>query len=195
MRFVLGRLTPSGQLLSMSLYICSGKRTRGKLPAPVEEVPVCSPEEIIPSQLIFPTDGPVVIESIETGLNIPCAKPYRDPSPQVFPSYSIPVQSTPHADMIFAYFDFLETEPLSHISPEDFKFLENKGCFHIPQRPILDDLVREYFLHVHPGLPVIDERRFWEMYLSGGRRPECRKIPLFLFRAMLFVSCAVSALQ
>jgi hypothetical protein len=95
--------------------------------------------------------------------------------------------------MIFAYFDFLEMESLSHIAPEDFKFLENKGCFHIPQRPILDDLVREYFLHVHPGLPVVDERLFWDMYFLGGRRPECRKISLFLFRAMLFVSCSVSA--
>jgi hypothetical protein len=94
--------------------------------------------------------------------------------------------------MIFAYFDFLKAETLSHIAPEDFKFLEYKGCFHIPPRPILDDLVREYFLHVHPVLPVIDERLFWEMYFPGRRRTGDRKLPLFVFRAMLFVSCSVS---
>jgi len=174
---------------------------RGKPPAPTQEVPVGSPEDILPSQLILPTGGSpanslnrftLAVESIETGPDISSAKPYRAPSPRPFPGYSASAQLTPYADMIFAYFDFLETESLSHIAPEDFKFLENKGCFHIPQRPILDDLVREYFLHVHPGLPVVDERLFWEMYLLGGRRPECRKVPLFLFRAMLFVSCSVS---
>ncbi|KAL2065772.1 hypothetical protein VTL71DRAFT_3442 [Oculimacula yallundae] len=100
--------------------------------------------------------------------------------------------SSLHPDMIYSYFDFIEAETFSHIAPEDFKFLEFKGCFHLPSRPILDDLVREYFLHVHPVLPIIDERAFWELYFprdDNKRRSTDQKIPLFVFRAMLFVSC------
>lgn len=94
--------------------------------------------------------------------------------------------------MIFSYYGFLEADTLSHIAPDDFKFLEHKGCFHIPSRPILDDFVREYFLHVHPGLPLTDEREFWELYLGDEqviRKP--KKLSLFLFRAMMFASCSV----
>ncbi|CZR58614.1 uncharacterized protein PAC_08506 [Phialocephala subalpina] len=97
-------------------------------------------------------------------------------------------QSSSHIDVIFSYYGFLESEPLSHIPPEDFKFLENKGCFHVPSRPVLDEFIKEYFLHVHPVLPILDERMFWEMYLCGGRigAPSTMRLSLFLFRAILF---------
>jgi hypothetical protein len=94
--------------------------------------------------------------------------------------------------MIFSYYGFLEADTLSHIAPGDFKFLEHKGCFHIPSPPILDDFVREYFLHVHSGLPILNERNSWELYLGepqGHKEPQ--KLYLFLFRAMLFASCSV----
>ncbi|TVY82013.1 Cutinase transcription factor 1 beta, partial [Lachnellula suecica] len=65
-----------------------------------------------------------------------------------------------------------------------------EGCFHIPSRPILDDFVREYFLHVHPGLPIVKEREFGELYLGDQRtQGKLKKISLFLFKAMLFASC------
>lgn len=95
-------------------------------------------------------------------------------------------------DMIYSYYDFIETESISHLAPEDVKFLEYKGCFHLPARPVLDELVREYFLHVHPVFPVIDEKLFWEAYSPASTRNTEYKISLFVFRAMLFVSCAVS---
>lgn len=98
-----------------------------------------------------------------------------------------------HGDILYSYYDFIEAESISHIAPEDFKFLEYKGCFHLPARPPLDELVREYFLHVHPVFPLIDERMFWEAYslnpLGTMRSPF--KIPLLVFRAMIFVSCSV----
>ena len=94
--------------------------------------------------------------------------------------------------MIFSYYGFLEAGPLSHIPPEDFTFLEHKGCFHLPSRTILDEFIREYFLHVHPVLPILDERQFWDVYLADGRGH--KRMSLFLFRAMLFVSCSVRRL-
>lgn len=96
--------------------------------------------------------------------------------------------------MIYTYFDFIEAETFSHIAPEDFKFLEFKGCFHLPARSILDRVVRQYFLHVHPALPIIDERAFWEMYFpreGGAKRSPPKRITLFVLRAMLFVACSV----
>ena len=95
-------------------------------------------------------------------------------------------------DMLYSYYDFVEAESISHLSPDDFQFLEYKGCFHLPARSILDELVRQYFLHVHPVFPLIDEQLFWEAYKPVGMRPPQLKIPLFVFRAMLFVSCSVS---
>lgn len=97
-----------------------------------------------------------------------------------------------HTDMLYTYFNFVGTETWEHIAPEDFKFLECKGCFHLPSRPVLDELVHEYFLHVHPILPIINEQEFWNMYFSSDRQSTQGKIPLFVFRAMLFVSCSVS---
>jgi len=117
------------------------------------------------------------------------------PTPWPFAASTKPDQPavvTSHFDMIFSYYHFLEADTLSHIAPEDFKFLEHKGCFHVPSRPILDEFVREYFLHVHPALPILDERELWELYLGDQqlyRKP--KKLSLFLFRAMLFATCSV----
>lgn len=104
--------------------------------------------------------------------------------------------STSNLGVIFSYYSsFLDSEPLSHISPDDFKFLEYKGCLHLPVRSVLDSFVYEYFLHVHPCLPILNERDFWDTYLDDGRRPRQRKpIPLFVLRAMMFSSCSVRTL-
>ena len=96
-------------------------------------------------------------------------------------------------NVIFSYHGFLATGSFSHTPVTDFKFLETKGCFHVPSRPVLDEFVVEYFLHVHPMLPILDEGAFWDMYLSDGQLDQqAKKISLFTFRAMLFVASSVS---
>jgi hypothetical protein len=185
-------------VLMLRLYFHRGKRMRCEPTGSAEEVPACTPTETRESHLAPPAEisavmPPFAIESIEKKIpDFTIAGSYPLPSTQPFPPFNNSTQLSSQTDMMFAYFDFLEAETLSHIAPEDFKFLEYKGCFHLPSRPILDELVREYFLHVHPVLPVIDECTFWEMYFPNGRRAVHRKIPLFVFRAMLFVSCSVS---
>jgi hypothetical protein len=95
-------------------------------------------------------------------------------------------------DVIFSYYSFLESDLLSHISPQDVNFLESQGCFRVPTRPALDEFVQEYFLHVHPNLPMINEGTFWEMYTHQGFYPLDRpRLSLFVFQAMLFASCSV----
>lgn len=164
----------------------------------MEELLAGSSTEMQLSQLIQPIDTsatihPLAVESIEGGPAVTFSRP-RDLEPftRPFPILGRRAQPSLQTDMIFSYYDFLTADKWSHITPEDFGFLEYKGCFHLPSSPMLDDLVRECFLHVHPILPIIDEREFWEMYLPSRRPAGNRKISLFVFRAMLFVSCSVS---
>lgn len=103
------------------------------------------------------------------------------------------IPQTQPINVLFTHYSFLAVEPLSHIPSEDFNYLEAKGCFHLPSRPILDEFIKEYFLHVHPTLPILNERLMWEMFLGEGRIGlSTNKFPLFLFRSILFASCSVS---
>ncbi|KAF4946258.1 hypothetical protein FGADI_11335 [Fusarium gaditjirri] len=89
----------------------------------------------------------------------------------------------------YSYYPFL-TLDMSGLEPDDVHYLESRDCLSVPAPDALDDFVREYFLHVHPGLPLMDESQFWAIY-SGDKEP-CGQptISLFLFQAMLFASCS-----
>jgi hypothetical protein len=94
--------------------------------------------------------------------------------------------------VLFSYYPFLELDIMSHMSAQDVNFIEQQGCFRVPTRPALDEFVREYFLHVHPSLPIIDEGEFWNMYAHRGNLPPDRsRMSLFIFQAILFASCSV----
>lgn len=75
------------------------------------------------------------------------------------------------------------------LTAQDLAFLEAKGALHVPERPLLDEFMRQYFLHVHPMLPLIDEGDFWDTYQQTDAT---KLIPLLLFQAMVFASCTVS---
>lgn len=81
---------------------------------------------------------------------------------------------------------FIIDPDLSKLPPDDVSFLRQQGCLNVPPRPILDEFIREYFLHVHPMLPLMDECVFWEQY--GQKK---NKLSLFLIQAMMFASCSV----
>lgn len=83
---------------------------------------------------------------------------------------------------------FIATPELGHLSALDVRFMQLNGCFDLPPMPILNELVRMYFLHTHPIVPLLDEGDFWDSFsCSNGE-----KIPLLLFQAMVFAACAVS---
>ena len=104
-----------------------------------------------------------------------------------------PTQPRSRDHVISICYPFLETDFIPSIPPEDFEYLERIGCFQMPQRIHLDELLRAYFLYVHPHLPLINEGKFWEAYLSSqsGSRSASR-VSLFVFQAMLLVACSVS---
>ncbi|KAF4339003.1 cutinase transcription factor 1 beta [Fusarium beomiforme] len=91
--------------------------------------------------------------------------------------------------VLYSYYSFLVLD-MSGLEPDDVHYLESRSCLSVPAPDALDDFVREYFLHVHPGLPLLDEAIFWSIY-SGDQEPQCEStISLFLLQAMLFASCS-----
>ncbi|WYZ40890.1 hypothetical protein EsH8_IV_001231 [Colletotrichum jinshuiense] len=57
---------------------------------------------------------------------------------------------------------------------------------------MLDDFVEQYYLHIHPLIPLIDEGEFWDMYSQTEREGASDdKMSLLLFQTMLFSSCTL----
>lgn len=93
----------------------------------------------------------------------------------------------------YNYYPFLTLDNLCNCMPQDVDFMEAEGCFHLPTRSILDQIVRQYFLHIHPFLPLLNEGDFWEMYYNKrteGQEPH--KMSLLVFQSIMFASCNVS---
>ncbi|UPL04320.1 hypothetical protein LCI18_015254 [Fusarium solani-melongenae] len=90
----------------------------------------------------------------------------------------------------YYHFPFLTLGNLSQLPTHEVQFLEISGSLHLPCQPILLEFVRQYFLHVHPSLPILNEGDFWDMYLqtSNARIPG-QRISLLLFQAMLYSCC------
>ncbi|KAK6062775.1 cutinase transcription factor 1 beta (C6 transcription factor) [Seiridium cupressi] len=53
-------------------------------------------------------------------------------------------------------------------SPEDLEYLRVKGAFSVPSREVCDALIRTYFLHVHPLLPILDVTEFLTQFTQNG---------------------------
>ncbi|KAM5353382.1 hypothetical protein ACJ41O_000032 [Fusarium nematophilum] len=100
-------------------------------------------------------------------------------------------ESTPGAMMVpYSSYPFLTINNLADLSSQDLAFLEIKGALHVPVKPMLDEFVRQYFLHVHPTLPLLDEAQFWSAYRQDKPADPQAKIPLLVFQAMIFASCS-----
>ena len=76
--------------------------------------------------------------------------------------------------------------------PQDLQFLVNESCFLTPRRDLLDALVWEYFLNVHPLLPILNEADFWAAYHSTGRGSDSQgSLSIMVLQAIMFSSCDV----
>ncbi len=83
---------------------------------------------------------------------------------------------------------FLLSDGLKHLAPEDFAFLGSKGSLSVPDRAYTREFITQYFIRIHPILPVLDEVKFWRAFEGGSSE----KISLFVFQSLLFASCPVS---
>lgn len=97
------------------------------------------------------------------------------------------------ADVTYTYYPFIEVNNLSAIPPQDVSYLDLQGCLRVPTKPILDEFVKQFFLHVHPIMPLLNEGDFWEMYGSQSQGTHVStRISLLMLHAMLFSVCGVS---
>lgn len=79
---------------------------------------------------------------------------------------------------------------LPNIPPQDVNFLELQGCLRVPVRNLLDEFLQQYFLHVHPLLPLLNEGDFWDLYChSSNNGMPTERMSLLVFQAVLFASC------
>ena len=58
----------------------------------------------------------------------------------------------------------------------------------------MDEFMKQYFLFVHPFMPLLDEGDFWNVYQSQENANSTARgdYSLFVIQAMLFMSCPVS---
>lgn len=88
----------------------------------------------------------------------------------------------------FEEYDFLRDDMLS-LTNRDREFLASKGSFSLPSRELGNYFVEQFFKRIHPAAPVIDEAQFWRIWDGESGT----KFSLFVFQALLFASCPVSA--
>ncbi|KAJ6139441.1 hypothetical protein N7471_005927 [Penicillium samsonianum] len=65
----------------------------------------------------------------------------------------------------------LTSKTSASLSPEDKAYLQYKGVFNMPRKEICEELLRAYFHHVHPIMPVIDATTLPQLYPSGDGQP------------------------
>ncbi|KAI2630308.1 fungal-specific transcription factor domain-containing protein [Hypomontagnella submonticulosa] len=94
---------------------------------------------------------------------------------------------TINADITYSYYPFISLGNIHNIMPQDVNYLESQGCLRIPTRAILDEFVQQYFLHIHPIMPILNEGDFWDMYNQSSGEPT-QKVTLVFFQALLFSS-------
>lgn len=112
------------------------------------------------------------------------------------PKTSKSTTTSPGAETLFSSFSFMAHLDLEvkNIKGSDINSLESQGCLSVPMKPILDELLQHYFLHIHPMLPLLDEGEFWESYDGESAEGDLDRKPRFsllLLQAMLFASCTV----
>ncbi|KAF3771370.1 hypothetical protein M406DRAFT_248577 [Cryphonectria parasitica EP155] len=91
--------------------------------------------------------------------------------------------------VVYTYYSFLTLDNLPNCLSRDVDFLEAEGCFHLPTRAIMDQILQQYFLHIHPFLPLFNEGDFWEMYYDTPCGRQDAKMSLLVLQAIIFVSC------
>ncbi|KAJ4035202.1 hypothetical protein NW756_008447 [Fusarium oxysporum] len=103
------------------------------------------------------------------------------------PASSSDAKLSGQSHIIYSYYSFLDLD-ISGLLPDDINYLEAQGCFRVPTPEALDEFVQEYFLHVHPALPLLNEAWFWAIFTRPVRGRS--NLSLFIFQAMLFTACS-----
>lgn len=91
----------------------------------------------------------------------------------------------------FSFYPFIKATRLRQLNPTQVAFLESQGCLHLPTKSVTDMFVHNYFLYVHPFLPLLDEAKFWQEYRLFSVHRDGDGISILLFHTMLFAASCV----
>ncbi|KAJ5601229.1 Transcription factor [Penicillium lagena] len=97
-----------------------------------------------------------------------------------------------YSNVAYSEYDFIDSYSLSSLPPEDMQFLASKCSLTLPEKDAMDEFVHQYFRHIHPVVPVLDEGEFWRIY-EGDPGPD--RLSIFVFQAVLFASCPFVSLE
>jgi hypothetical protein len=89
------------------------------------------------------------------------------------------------------FFPFVNLPELRTLKATEVSFLECQGALALPIGEVMDVFAKNYFLYVHPCMPVIDEAYFWRHYRSVDKQGE--GFSILLMRAVLFAAVSVSS--
>ncbi|KAK2687300.1 hypothetical protein QWA68_013563 [Fusarium oxysporum] len=95
--------------------------------------------------------------------------------------------------ILFPFYHFIKHPSSREVDSEVARLLEQRGCLHVPTKPILEEFVNNYFLYFHPLVPLLDEQRFWASY--NEQTDSNGYVSLFVLQAMLFVSSPYVSLE
>lgn len=87
-------------------------------------------------------------------------------------------------------YSFLQAPDTASLLPQDLAFLTSQGCFIVPHRAALDEFMQQYFLHVHPMLPILNEKDHWQAYNSQDSQGQ-GGMSILVLQGLLFVSSGV----
>ncbi|PLB44143.1 hypothetical protein P170DRAFT_479914 [Aspergillus steynii IBT 23096] len=91
--------------------------------------------------------------------------------------------------VIFSSYPFVELRGEKYLDKDDLAYLAAKGCLSVPDKTLIEDFLRGYFLHIHPYVPILDEAEVWDLYRQRDEDDSSRRMSLLLFQAILFASC------
>ncbi|KAB5549975.1 cutinase transcription factor 1 beta [Coniochaeta sp. 2T2.1] len=154
-------------------------------PSPHSTAGVPSPQATLRQPQVSQTPQYAAPPSLPTGL-----PPQQFSSSATMNPWAAPELPQISSDIVYSYYPFLNISNLTHILPQDVNYLESQGCFRVPTRAVLDEFVQQYFLHVHPLLPLFNEGDFWDVYCQQGPpgAPQ-QRMSLLVFQALIFATC------
>ncbi|KAJ5824739.1 Transcription factor [Penicillium robsamsonii] len=87
----------------------------------------------------------------------------------------------------YTEYPFVESQQLLSLPSEDIALLTSKDCLSLPPSDVIDEFFEQYFKHMHPLIPVLDEAEFWRIYRNN--QSASPKISLFVLQSLLCASC------
>ncbi|RAQ73039.1 hypothetical protein COH20_007456 [Aspergillus flavus] len=107
------------------------------------------------------------------------------------PGIETSVDLTTPGNVSFFFCPFLTLNGLAILPQEDVTYLASKGSLSVPDWSTINEFARQYFLQIHPCLPVLDEAGFWRISADSASHT----ISLFVLQALLFSSCPHVSLE